>query len=61
MGKVVAAHPFEKKVGDKLHDVVLTHQLDELKMEQLLQVDREPLEEGRQDLEIDKMTQWPLR
>jgi hypothetical protein len=52
MGKMVAAHLFEKKVGDKLHDVLLAHQLDELKMEQLLQVDRQPLGEGHQYLEM---------
>lgn len=52
MRKMVAAHLFEKKVEDRLRDVVPGHQLDELKMEQLLQVDKEPLGEGHQDLEM---------
>jgi len=38
---MVAAHPILMKVEDKLHDVTLAHQLDKLKMEQLLQVDIE--------------------
>jgi hypothetical protein len=49
--KMVAAHPFGKEVEDKLHGIVLAHQLDKLKMEQQLQADREPLG-GHQDLEM---------
>jgi hypothetical protein len=49
---MVAAHPFEKRVGDKLREVMLAHRLDELKMERLLLVDREPQEERHQDLEM---------
>jgi hypothetical protein len=52
MGKMEAAHPFEKRVGDRLPDVVHTHQLIEMEMEQLLQVDREPQGERHQDLEM---------
>lgn len=50
--KMVAAHPFENRVGDKLREVVLAHQLDKLKMEQLHQLDREPQGERHQDLEM---------
>jgi hypothetical protein len=49
---MVAAHPFENRVGDKLREVVLAHQLDKLKMEQLHQLDREPQGERHQDLEM---------
>jgi hypothetical protein len=43
MWKMVATHPIMRKVEAKLHSIVLKHQLNKLRVKQLLHVDKERL------------------
>jgi len=58
---MVAAHHIMRKVEVKLHSIVLKHQLNKLRVKQLLHVDRERLVGEHQHIDIDKMKQQPLQ